>query len=143
LSVAAVAFGGSAFALINVAYFTVLLSMLVTCLNGCNRLLSLLRTQAMDSGVQMVAMEGGMVPPAFSYPPPPTYVATVYADRGDGDDDNTNEPEPVTGVPVPGYPVSSTGAPFSPSEAMMHNLSAPLGFHQTAPPGGNTSGGCS
>ena len=101
------------------------------------------QTQAMDSGVQMVSMEGGMVPPAFSYPPPPTYVATVYADRGDGDDDNTNEPEPVTGVPVPGYPVSSTGAPFSPSEAMMHNLNAPLGFHQTAPPGGNTSGGCS
>ena len=45
LSVAAVAFGGSAFALINVAYFTVLLSMLVTCLNGCNRLLSLLRVR--------------------------------------------------------------------------------------------------
>jgi hypothetical protein len=93
----------------------------------------------MEPGVQMVAMNSGMVPASFSYPPPPTYVATVYADRGENDDDAA-EPEPVTGVPVQGYPVSSTGAPLSPSEAMMQNLNAPPGFHQS---GGNTSGGCS
>lgn len=45
LSAAAVVFGGAGFALINVAYFTILLSMLVTCLNACNRLLSLLRVR--------------------------------------------------------------------------------------------------
>lgn len=96
----------------------------------------------MEPGVQMVATNAGMVPASFSYPPPPTYIATVYADRGDDDDDDA-EPEPVTGLPVPGYPVSSTGAPFSPSEAMMQNLIAPPGFHQTAPQAGNSSGGCS
>ena len=45
MSVAEVAFGGSGYALINVAYFTVLLTMLVLCLNACNRLLLLLRVR--------------------------------------------------------------------------------------------------
>jgi hypothetical protein len=59
LSFAAVAFGGSAYALINVAYFTVLLSMLVACLNACNRLLSLLRVRFVPGSTVGSAGFGG------------------------------------------------------------------------------------
>lgn len=137
LSVAAVAFGGQGYALINVAYFAALLIMLVMCLNDCNRLLACLRAAngATQAGVQMVPMMAD--PYAYPHQPPPTYTATVYADRDD-------EVEPATGTPVSGYPVYDTPGTVPSSTAPyvsnpMHPYSSP--YSLPSPTGGGIAGG--
>lgn len=76
-------------------------------------------------------------PYAYPHQPPPTYTATVYADRDD-------EVEPATGTPVSGYPVYDTPGTVPSSTAPyvsnpMHPYSSP--YSLPSPTGGGIAGG--